>query len=103
MSRYLEAYGEHVGRFSLPAEAARDCSRPGPADEAVAYWASKRRSWPDRANIEAELAEYGAWTREELAEADEETLRHRLFWIMAGNAWDNAGGYACSRGLRGAR
>ena len=24
MSSYLEAYGEHVGRFSVPREAARD-------------------------------------------------------------------------------
>lgn len=98
MSRYLEAYGEHVGRFSVPREAARDCSRPGPADEAVAYWAAKRRSWPSRESIVRELREYGAW--DDLDAADEETIRHRLFWIMAGNAWDNAGGYATSRGLR---
>lgn len=90
MSRYLEAYGEHVGRFSIPREAARDCSRPGPCDDAVAYWAAKRRSWPSRETIARELREYGAWSRDELAEADEETLRHRLFWVMAGNAWEQA-------------
>lgn len=98
MSRYLEAYGEHVGRFSVPREAARDCSRPGPADDAVAHWAAKRRSWPARESIVRELREYGAW--DDLDAADEETIRYRLFWIMAGNAWDNAGGYATSRGLR---
>ena len=89
MSRYLEAYGEHVGRFAVPREAASQCSRPGPCDAAVAYWSGRRRSWPDRDAIVRELRETGAWDADELASADDETLRRRLYWVMAGTAWDN--------------
>ena len=71
--------------FLMPLEAVRDCSGPGPADDAVAYWAP-RIARPEACTADAmraELREYGAWDEAELAD-DNENWR-RCVWISAGN------------------
>lgn len=75
----------------IPGEAASEIAQPGPADEAVAYWAKRieqgrdiygrLRSTPDA--IRDELKEYGAWDSDELA--DDEANWRRIIWIAACN------------------
>lgn len=75
------------GELTLPLQCVRDCSRPGPADDAVAYWVD-RVSFDgiDADGIRAELAECGAWDDDELADDDEN--RARFLWVAAGRAAD---------------
>ena len=77
-------------RFTLeiPESSVLDCTHPGPCDEDVAYWVD-RVNWQqvDADEIRAELAEYGAWDDEELA--DEDANRRRILWIAAGNIADD--------------
>lgn len=77
-------YCDH-GRLTMLIECVRDCSRPGPADAAVAYWVPLV-SWDgiDADGIRAELKECGAWDDDELADDDEN--RARFLWIAAGHA-----------------
>lgn len=75
-------------RFSvqIPPEAVRDCSGPGPADDAVAFHVDRQGiEWPAAALIREELAEYGAWTRAELRRMSAQELREILLWVAAGN------------------
>lgn len=78
--------------FRLPGECVTDCSASGAVDEAVAYWVPRIqeqvqkdafRNAPTPEAIRAELAEYGAWDENELA--DDAQNWHRLVWIAAGN------------------
>jgi hypothetical protein len=72
--------------IQLPDECVADCSRPGvPADDDVKAWANKIGMTIDVAPdlIRAELAEYGAWDAEELA--DDVKNLHRIIWLAAGN------------------
>lgn len=66
--------------LTLPLEAILDCSGPGAADDAVAYWAERIdfSSVPPQ-RVRGELAEYGAWTEEQLS--DDDGNRRRLLWL----------------------
>ena len=65
----------------LPLECIKDCSGPGPVDEAVAYWRRKLKFTVDRENALRCLQGYGAWQREELADTDDETLAERILCL----------------------
>ncbi len=78
--------------FRMPGECVMDCSASGSVDESVAYWTPKIIAQveadnfplkPTAESIRAELAEYGAWDAEELA--DELQNWRRLIWVAAGN------------------
>ncbi len=79
---------ETFERSDFPADAISDCSGPGPADEAVAFWVEELDFSPDPEATRACLREYGAWDTAQLA--DDEENRHRLFWVMMGDfaEWD---------------
>lgn len=82
----------HFDRFSLslPIACVRDCSRPGPVDDAVAFWAGSRSiDWSgiSEKDIRAELKETGAWDEEELR--DDEENRRRILWLAAGRINDD--------------
>jgi hypothetical protein len=72
--------------IEMPGQAVLDCSRPGPADDAVAYWAP-RIPRPDTLTPELLrdcLREYGAWEEEQLA--DDAANWGRAVWSAACNA-----------------
>ena len=80
------------GRFDLALTSTEVCSVPkqGPADEAAAALACSvdiadqlDSIGPER--IIAELAEYGAWSREELNAALPSENRQRIVWIACGD------------------
>ena len=76
----------HFDRFSIemPLEAARDCTKPGPAHAGVAYWLERLGiDWDaiEAQDIRDELKAYGAWDSEELE--DEKRNRARILWIAA--------------------
>lgn len=80
-------YWASFNRFELrlPGEAVGDCSHSGQCDADVARWAP-RITRPARCTVDAlreELAEYGAWDAEELA--DDAANWRRIVWIAAGN------------------
>ena len=78
------------GRIAItPApEAIDDCSGPGRADEAIAYWEPRTRIEsalrdtpdPDETLIAEILGEYSDWDC-----SDPETNRQRLVWIACGD------------------
>lgn len=78
----------------IPGEAVSEIAQPGPADEAVAYWAKRieqgkdiygrLRTTPEA--IRSELSEYGAWDSEDLL--DDDANWQRLVWIAACNIAD---------------
>ena len=80
----------YFNRFELelPSEdCVYECSGPGPADDAVAYWLNKVDfSGISAEDIREELHEYGAWDEDELA--DDEQNKHRLLWLAAGQVRD---------------
>jgi hypothetical protein len=75
--------------FTMPLEAARDMSGPGPADEAVAYWSGRvyRPPTVTPAELAAELKEYGAWDADQLKDDDENW--QRILWIAATNIMED--------------
>jgi hypothetical protein len=82
--------------FRIPGEAILDIAQSGRNDEAVAAWVDAVRDQAERDNfpngptpdsIRRELAEYGAWDDEELA--DDEQNWHRLLWIAAWDVFDS--------------
>lgn len=77
----------HFSQFSIELrdEAVIDCSRPGNADEAVAYWAvmTTRNDDVTPERLAAELKDHGAWSDDELA--DDWGNWKRIIWIAAGN------------------
>jgi hypothetical protein len=86
-------YWASFNRFDLriSGECALDCSHSGACDDDVAHWTPKVRAQveidgftnrPTADSIRAELAEYGAWDAEELA--DDDASWKRLVWIAAG-------------------
>lgn len=79
----------HVKYFlyitDLPRECIEDCSQPGPADSAVAYWLKHLGFSVDRTNTIACLTGCGAWEPEELASEPDETLAGRVLWLACGN------------------
>lgn len=84
-------------QFRIPGQAVLDIAHPGPADSDVARWVDRVREltaqlyagdennpWnPTADKIRAELAEYGAWSDDELA--NDAQNWHRLLWIAACN------------------
>lgn len=87
-------YWASFNRFELriPGECALDCSHSGPCDADVARWVPRVRAQiaedafpngPTPDMIRAELADYGAWDAEELANDDANFAR--LIWIAACN------------------
>jgi hypothetical protein len=78
--------------YEIPEECVRDICRPGRNDGAVASWAI-RIDWDSLADpdsIRAELKESGAWSEDELRDA--EANRCRFIWILAWSAHDEAHG-----------
>ena len=79
----------YFNRFSieLPLDAINDCSRPGQNDESVAYWTPKildlNHNWPSNNDIKNELKECGAWSEEDLEDADQNN--QRIIWIGCHN------------------
>lgn len=75
----------HFNRFSLdlPAQCVADCSHQGDCFEDTDYWAQHISMPATPEAIRAELAEYGAWSTEELAD-DNANIR-RLLWCAACN------------------
>jgi hypothetical protein len=86
-----ETYFAGFNRFeiTLPGQAVIDCSRSGPVDDAVAYWAPRIPNEVDPAAIRAELTEYGTWDDIELSDDAENWAR--LVWIAAGNISEDNG------------
>ena len=87
-------YWAPFNRFEIliPGAAVLDIARPGPADDAVAYWAPRVKAQaeavrkpisPTPDKIREELCEYGAWSDTELADDDKNW--ERLVWMAACN------------------
>jgi hypothetical protein len=76
----METYFERF-TLDLPADAIADCSGPGAADDAVAYWAPRIERPEDCTPeaLSAELREYGAWDDDE--RADDEANWRRIVWL----------------------
>lgn len=74
----------------VPGEAILDLTASGPVDDAAEYWAQDGRTWGwgevDPADVAADLAEYGAWDEEDLA--DEDQNRERFLWTASGQVAD---------------
>lgn len=73
-------------RFTLtiPPDAVADCSGSGDAGPAAAFHVGRPGIvWPAAALIREELAEYGAWSRAELAAMRAPALREILIWLAA--------------------
>jgi hypothetical protein len=89
--KLLTYYGNYVPSMEIPAKCVRDCSRPGSADDAVAYWVD-RVSWDDVSpdDIRAELEQCGAWDAEELA--DDSSNRERFLWVACGQIAEELAG-----------
>lgn len=72
-----------------PLEAVIACSRPGSADEPVAYWVNTLNFDGPAWHIREFLGEYGAWSEKQLCDHKENLLR--LFWIWCGNLREDYG------------
>jgi hypothetical protein len=78
----------HMMPLEIPAEAIADCSHSGACDADVAFWAERIDfSGLDPENLKCELAEYGAWDAEELA--DHEMNCQRMLWLACGDIQEN--------------
>lgn len=70
---------------AFPADCIESCSASGSVDEAVEYWRNKLSFTSaiaeNRDRTIAYLREFGAWTAEELHEADDDTLANRVLWL----------------------
>ncbi len=80
------------GRYSrrqLPGECIEDCSRSGPADQAVKYWLERLQFDGPAWLIREHLKGYGAWEPTELA--DHKQNLARLLWIWANDCAENPG------------
>jgi hypothetical protein len=78
--------------LDLPADVVDACSHPGPVDDDVAEAllrddVSAELDRIDPEDLRVELAEYGAWDDEELA--DHEQNRARIVWIAACDIHEN--------------
>ena len=74
------------GELCLPIQALEDCHHKGACDDDVAFWHGKI-DWDAQTmtadDIRAELAEYGNWDDEQLANVEDN--QERILWIAAGN------------------
>lgn len=71
--------------LKLPKMCVVECSAQGSVDDACEFWARKLKLKISAKKIIDELAEYGAWTREELQAMTKAELDQKLIWIGAGN------------------
>jgi hypothetical protein len=86
-NQLFDSYGNFHGK--IPKEAVRDCSGPGPADEAVAHWRKKLNFEVPRQKAIQYLKEYGAWTLEELNGLDDTDLAEKVLWLACGDIKEN--------------
>ncbi len=77
---FLDSTGAILAR-PLPLDCILDCSAPGPADAAVAYWLREIGFDADPAATREYLRSTGAWLDDELRDHDENLAR--LLWIVA--------------------
>ena len=72
-----------VTRAELGEECVADCSGPGRADEAVAYW-RKRLGFQVPRDLAVEIvACSGGWDREELKDKSDDELSEICLWFAA--------------------
>ena len=76
---------------TLPKECVNDCTGPGPADEAVAYWVKKLDFDGPAWLIRDFLGDYGCWSTKQLCDHQENL--QRLLWIWAGNIAEDPDAY----------
>lgn len=98
MTAYFERF-----TLSLTLAEALSASHPGPCDADVEELTRKpkiRRQLAklDPADLAAELAEYGAWDNEELA--DHARNLQRIVWLAAGNIVDESLSHAARQQAR---
>ena len=62
-----------------------DCAAGGAVDDAVAFWTDTLGFTVNRARALAYLRSTGAWEREELDAATDETLARRVLWLACCN------------------
>lgn len=76
-------FHDRTATGSLPPECVSDCTGPGPADEAVAYWVRQLDFDGPAWLIREHLSGYGAWDSSELC--DHQANLRRLLWTWACN------------------
>ena len=70
----------------LPRECVEDCSAGGrDADPYVTEWRERLGFTVDRTNAIEAVAQYGAWTREELAAKSGTELAEIVLWLACGD------------------
>lgn len=69
-------------REDFPEACIRQCSAPGPVDDAVDYWLGEIGLALDPDEARRCLAGYGAWDEDELA--DDAENRARILWLACG-------------------
>ena len=70
-----------LDRVAIPDECIEDCSRAGSVDDAVAYWVACLNFKVSREQVFVGLVHTGAWSEDEIAEADNSTLARRVLWL----------------------
>lgn len=76
-------YALHLA--DLPRDCIEDCSAPGPADEAVAFWLETLGFTVERGPAIQYLEGVGAWDDETLARSTDEELATRILWLACGD------------------
>ena len=69
----------------IPPECVSDCTGPGPADDAVAYWRAQLGFDVPLDLAIAWLREFGAWSLEELQASTAAELADRCLWLACGD------------------
>lgn len=69
----------------LPRECIDDCTGPGPADEAVAFWRRKLDLTVDRRRAVLCLKGYGAWELADLCEKSDDDIAELVLWLACGD------------------
>jgi len=83
----ITCYSDFGNEISMTREQAEYASHPGNCDQEIAELRNKiDTSLLDTASLRKELAEYGAWDDDQLADHEENVLR--WIWICAGNIAD---------------
>jgi hypothetical protein len=92
MNKYIALFNRF--EITLPEECASNCSHAGDCGPDVEAWLNDEEVRPeldklDPQKLREELAEYGSWDDEQLADHEENLAR--ILWIAAGNIreeWD---------------
>lgn len=77
---------------SMTREQAEACSHSGACDADVAFHLDRVKWHATDAELRKMLKGYGAW--DDLADADQKTLRSRMLWLAAGDIRENPEHYA---------